>query len=124
MPATSVIFGIMLIAVGAAGYIYAMQNGNASMTALIPAAFGLVLALAGAAAMAMENLRKHLMHLASAVALLGFILTAGRLLMKIGDLEWSPAVMSQMSMAAICLVFVLLAVRSFAAARAAGPDQP
>ena len=117
MPNTSITFGILLIITGVAGYGYGMNAGTASITALIPAFFGIVMILCGVVARASEGLQKHLMHVAVVVALLGFILTAGRLMMKITELVVSPAVISQTSMAVICLVFVILAIRSFAAAR-------
>lgn len=117
MPTTSITFGILLVIIGASGYLYGMNTGTASITALIPAFFGIALVICGAVARTSEGLRKHLMHVAVAIALLGFIMTAGRLLMKIGELAVSPAVVSQASMAAVCLVFVILAIRSFAAAR-------
>lgn len=123
MPNTAIASGILLVIIGTAGYVYGMNAGTASITALIPAFFGLVMVLCGAVARSSEGLRKHLMHVAVVVALLGFILTAGRLLMKVGDISLSPAVVSQTSMALVCLVFVVLAIRSFAAARA-GRDQP
>lgn len=121
MSGTSIITGILLVVVGAVGYGYGMSAGTASVTALIPAFFGIVLIACGAIGMTADGLRKHLMHLAVVVALLGFILTAGRLVMKLatGGLEASAAVVSQSVMAAVCLVFVMLAVRSFAAARSA-----
>lgn len=107
--------------IGASGYAYGMNAGTASVTALIPAFFGIVLIACGAIGIIAEGMRKHIMHLAVVVALLGFILTAGRMVMKAatGGLEASPAVMSQGAMAAVCLVFVVLAIRSFAAARSA-----
>jgi len=110
--------------IGAAGYIYGMNSGTASVTALIPAFFGIVLIACGAIGTVAEGMRKHLMHLAVVVALLGFILTAGRLVMKAatGGLEASPAVMSQGAMAVVCLIFVVLAIRSFAAARSSRVD--
>ena len=117
MPFTSIICGVLLILVGIVGYAYGMSAGHASATALIPAAFGLVLALLGIFSRMKDDLRKHLMHAAAAIALIGFILTAGRLVMKLGDLALSAAVLSQLAMAAICLIFVVLAVRSFAEAR-------
>lgn len=117
MPSTSIIFGIVLILIGVIGYVYGMMNDHASLTALIPAAFGIVIAILGAVAKSSEGLRKHLMHAAVVIALLGFIMTAGRLLMKISELSLSAAVVSQAAMAMVCLVFVLLAIRSFAAAR-------
>jgi hypothetical protein len=124
MSGISIISGILLVVIGAAGYIYGMNSGTASVTALIPAFFGIVLIACGAIGTVAEGMRKHLMHLAVVVALLGFILTAGRLVMKAatGGLEASPAVMSQGAMAVVCLIFVVLAIRSFAAARSSRVD--
>ncbi len=121
MSGLSIISGILLVVIGCAGYGYGMNAGTASVTALIPAFFGIVLIACGAIGTVAEGMRKHLMHLAVVVALLGFILTAGRMAMKAatGGLEASPAVMSQGAMAVVCLVFVVLAIRSFAAARSA-----
>lgn len=106
-----------MVLLGIVGYISGAMSDRASITALIPAFFGIVLAALGLAARAKENLRKHLMHAAVIVALLGFIATAGRLLSRVSELTASPAVISQAVMAAICLIFVVLAIRSFAAAR-------
>ncbi|MGE3466015.1 MAG: hypothetical protein AB7J13_03700 [Pyrinomonadaceae bacterium] len=118
MPITSIIIGFLLIVIGLGGYVYGLNSGSASITALIPAFFGVVITLCGVGARASEMMRKHLMHLAVVVGLLGFIVTAGRLVMKLSDLSLSAAVVSQASMAVVCLVFVILAIRSFAAARA------
>ena len=120
MPITAIVCGMLLSLVGIAGYLYGSMNGNASLTALIPFAFGTVLEALGFVAKSNEGLRKHLMHAAVVVALLGFIMTAGRLLMKLSELTLSPAVMSQLAMAVICLIFVILAIRSFATARSNG----
>lgn len=117
MSSVSIGCGVLLILVGIVGYIYGLMNGNASVTALIPAFFGIVLAILGAVAGARENLRKHLMHVAVIICLLGFILPAGRLISRIGDLTLSAAVISQIAMALVCLVFVILCVKSFADAR-------
>ena len=117
MPSTAIALGVLLILIGIVGYIYGMMNGNASITALIPAFFGIVLAGLGLASRAKENLRKHLMHAAVVVALLGFILPAGGLISRISDLSFSVAVLSQILMAAVCLVFVILGIKSFADAR-------
>ena len=120
MPVNAIIFGVILIVIGGVGYVHGMMNEKASITALIPAFFGIVLAGLGAAANASEGMRKHIMHVAVTVALLGFILTAGRLGSKIGELSMSAAVVSQIAMAAICLIYVVLSIRSFIAARQAG----
>jgi len=110
---------MILIAIGVVGYVIGISSDRASITALIPAFFGVVLAGLGLAARASEGLRKHLMHAAVVVALLGFIATAGRLISKLSELSATPAVISQAAMALVCLVFVVLAIRSFAAARRA-----
>ena len=117
MPLTAIICGILLVLIGIVGYVNGQSAGHGSPTALIPAAFGIVLAALGLASQAKESLRKHLMHAALVVALLGFIATAGRLLSRMSELTASPAVISQAAMAIICLAFVVLGIRSFAAAR-------
>ena len=117
MPSTAIIFGILLIIIGVAGYAYGLATGGGSFTALIPAAFGAVLALLGFAAQRNEGPRKHLMHAAVVVALLGFLATPGRLVMKMSDIALNAAYLSQIATAVVCLVFVILAIRSFTAAR-------
>jgi hypothetical protein len=117
MPATAIGIGVLLMVIGIAGYIVGMMGDRASVTALIPAFIGVLLVLLGAVSNFKENLRKHLMHAAIVVALLGFIATAGRLISRLGELTMSPAVLSQAATAVLCLVFVILAIRSFAAAR-------
>ena len=117
MPSISIICGIFLILIGIAGYGYGMMGNAASVTALIPAFFGIVLAILGFLAKSKENLRKHLMHVAVVIALIGFILTAGRILMKISSLTLSAAVLSQIAMAVICLFHVILSIQSFINAR-------
>ena len=117
MPNLAIGCGVLLILIGVAGYVYGMMNDRASITALIPAFIGIVLALLGIAAGMKEDLRKHLMHGAVIIALLGFIATAGRLGSRISELSLSAAVISQALTALVCLVFMILAIRSFAAAR-------
>ena len=117
MPSTAIVSGILLILIGIIGYVFSIFDGNTSWTALIPAAFGLLLDILGLAAKNMEGMRKHLMHAAVVVGLLGFLASAGRILMKISDIKVSLAVFSQAAMAVICLVFVLLCVKSFISAR-------
>jgi lysylphosphatidylglycerol synthetase-like protein (DUF2156 family) len=117
MPSTSIICGILLVLIGVVGYAYGLSTEHASITALIPAVFGIVLAILGWLANEKENLRKHLMHAAVLIALLGFILPVGRLASKFSELSLSAAVLSQAAMAFVCLIFVVLAVQSFVAAR-------
>lgn len=117
MPSTSIFCGALLILIGLIGYGYGLTTANASLTALIPAAFGLLLVIFGLIAQSKENLRKHLMHAAVLVALLGFLASAGRLVSKLSQITLSMAYVSQILMAVICLAFVILSVKSFINAR-------
>ena len=121
MPSTSIISGVLLILLGIIGYVLGMNDGNASPTALIPALFGILLVIFGFLAKSKENLRKHLMHAAVLVGLLGFLATASSILkipaLLSGTAERPMAVASQFAMALICLVFVIMCVNSFIAAR-------
>lgn len=117
MPNYAIWFGRLLVLVGVVGYGYGMFNGNASLTALIPAVFGIVLMVLGHISIAKESLRMHLMHLAMLIGLLGFLLPAGRLISRFSEVTLSAAVVSQIAMSVICLAFVILGVQSFIAAR-------
>lgn len=117
MPSTTIALGVALIVLGLAGY---FLTGAASLTALIPAAFGVVIALAGLIARD-PGKRKHAMHAAVIVALLGF-LGSIRGLLQVGDLfagtaARPAAVASQAVMALLTLGYIVMAVRSFIAAR-------
>ena len=117
MPTIAIVCGVLLILIGIIGYVNGIMTDRASVTALIPAFIGIILALLGVVSGMKEGLRKHLMHAAVVVALLGFIATAGRLISRMSELTASPAVLSQASTAIVCLIFMILAIRSFAAAR-------
>jgi len=120
MARLALIFGSLLVLLGVIGY--ALQEGVKSPTAFIPAGFGLLLILAGTIATAKPSLNKHMMHVAALVGLLG---TAGGLgmslpkILKGAELARPLATYSQVTMGVICLVFVILCVRSFIAARKA-----
>jgi hypothetical protein len=108
----SIGFGVVLMILGVGFY---FATGQVSPTALIPSGFGVVMALLGAIALK-EGMRKHAMHLAAMVGLVGFLIPIGRVLLK-GSTMAQPAVAEHLIMAALCLVFVLLCVRSFVVAR-------
>ena len=122
MAKVSIVFGVVLILLGAWGF---DSTGSQHPTALIPAYFGLALSVSGALAMRNNGAQRALwMHVAVTAGLLGF-LGAGAMAIKEtvaahgGPLAHPTAVESQAAMAAICLVFVVLCVRSFIAARRA-----
>lgn len=121
MPTTSIVSGILLIAIAIIGFGFSLLDGNTSLTALIPAAFGLPLMILGFLAKSKENLRKHLMHAAVLIGLLGFLATASSVLklpsVFTGAAERPLAVVAQFVMALVCFVFVMLCVNSFISAR-------
>ena len=117
MPSLTLWCGRLLALLGIAGYAYGMTQGNASLTALIPAAFGVVLMVLGYIASRNEGLRKHIMHVAVLVGLIGFIVPAWRLISKFDGFTLSAAHLSQLFMAIICLVYVVFCIRSFVNAR-------
>ena len=112
--------GVLLIAIGLFGY-FGSASENPSPTALIPAGFGLVLVVLGIVAHRAAA-RMHAMHGAAAVGLIGFVLAGGRAFMKLGSLVSDdvtvrrPVAMTAL-MSLVCLVYVLLCIGSFVAAR-------
>jgi FtsH-binding integral membrane protein len=113
-------FGLGLMALGIVGYI---GSGAESFTALIPAVLGLVLAVLGVVG-AQESRRMMAMHIAVLVAVIGILGSVGGLtslpdLLSGNDLERPWAVGVQSIMAIVLVVYVVLGVRSFIAARRA-----
>jgi hypothetical protein len=120
MPTLSKTAGILLILLGSVGF--AVSDG-ASWTALIPAFVGIPMFLFGFFG-ERENLRKHLMHAAAGLSLLGFLGTVGGIVRSLslltgGTVERPQAAIVQAVMAIICLGFLILAVKSFIGARRA-----
>jgi hypothetical protein len=108
--------GIVLIILGVGGY---FGTGQTSVTALIPAFFGLAFLILGWLARK-DQLRKHAMHLAAVLGVLGVIGGALRPVRKLvagESVEMTAPVLLQLTMIVLCAVFVGLCVRSFMAAR-------
>ena len=122
MAKLTIVFGVVLILLGAWGYTAA---GAPHPTALIPTYFGLVLGWSGILAMRKGGAQKALwMHVAVTAGLLGFLGAGAMAVVETvkahgGPLAHPIAVEAQTAMAAICAVFVGLCVRSFIAARKA-----
>ena len=124
MAKVSVIFAILLIALGLAGY---FGTGAQHATALIPTWFGAALGMFGLLAMSPdEGRRKLFMHVNVTVGLLGFIgaaVEAVRGYVHATNVGLQPdmiALASKLTMTALLLIFVILCVRSFIAARRGG----
>ena len=123
MAKVTLVFAVLLIALGLIGYV---GTGSQHVTALIPTWFGVALALFGLLAMSpSESRRKLFMHINVTIGLLGFLGAGGRALMSTlraksaGVAPNEIAVASQVTMAGLLLVYVILCVRSFIAARRA-----
>lgn len=116
MSSTTRTFGLILIVLGLASY---MLTGRTSVTALIPAFFGIVFVILALVARN-ESARKHAMHAAVALALLALLATLGRVVPAVlaGDLA-RPAVVAQLAMSALLAVYIALGVKSFKEARRA-----
>lgn len=118
MSSISIVVGILLIILGIGGY---FGTGNVSITALIPAFFGIVILTLGLLAKK-EKLRKHVMHVALLIALLGLIGSFSGIpksisLMAGNEITRPSAAIAQALMAIICLVYLILGIQSFIKAR-------
>jgi hypothetical protein len=115
-------FGIVLMVLGEWGFV---TTGSLYPTALIPTWAGFLFVLFGALAHAKEPKRRMLwMHAAVTVALLLFLFTIPAVVDEVRMLRGASfphpvAVEEKAAMSLLCLVFVLLCVRSFIAVRKA-----
>ena len=121
MPFLAMNAGALLLVLGAIGYFKPDLIGSGEPykpTALIPAAFGLIIEICGALSLSQPGLRKILMHIAALVGVLGTV--GGFSPMIKNDFQFSKAaVVAGAGLTVISLVFTLLCVRSFIAARKA-----
>jgi hypothetical protein len=117
----TILFGGLLIVLGGGAYALTGHHPHS----FIPMGFGVVLAILGALANTEDAKKRMLfMHIAVTVGLLGFLGTIpgiiGVIQMAAGHATLRPdAAKVQALMGTICLIFVLLCVRSFIAARRA-----
>jgi hypothetical protein len=120
MAKITVLFGVLLIILGAASFIL---TGHKFPTSLIPVAFGILLVTFGGMAETPETRRRMLfMHIAVTVGLLGFLATAPALVSAVqlfkGKLFPYPAAIEEKAaMSVLLLIYVVLCVRSFITAR-------
>lgn len=121
MAKLTVVFGILLVLLSAGAFAFVSHYPHT----LIPGAFGVVLIILGALAHTPDAKRRMLfMHIAVTVGLLGFL---GTIPGMIGIVQmWMnhpvvrpDAAKVQALMGSLCLIFVLLCVRSFISARRA-----
>ncbi len=113
MSQHSRLVGVILMVVGVGGYLY---SGMASPTALIPAAFGMVISMLGYYGRH-EHTGKTALHLAMGVAVAGIIgsvrgLLALPTLLSGGAVDRPTAVVSQSLMAVVLIWYLVRAFRS------------
>jgi uncharacterized membrane protein len=118
MAKLTIVYGVIFIIMGLYGY---FGISSESITALIPAFFGIPMLVLGWLGLN-EKYLKHAMHGAAVLTLLGFAGTVGGLIKFFkmlggAELERPAAVIVQAIMAVLCLVFLILAVKSFIDAR-------
>ena len=141
MTNQTLICGIALIVIGGFGYVNGKESADKDYaqqvearkadpeapepslknvkTALIPAAFGGLLVLCAIGVIVKPDLRKHIMHLAAVIGILGLV--GGFVpMIRAGDFDVAkPAVRNGLLMALICAIFVYFCVQSFIEARKA-----
>jgi nitrate/nitrite transporter NarK len=132
MSRAAILFGVLLIVLGLVGYFSPETLGKLgpkgnSPTALIPAGFGAVLLVCGLIVEFAPHTRKHVMHLAAVVGLLGAV--GGFMPLRSNEFNFEMAgAVSGLLMEILCALFVVLCVRSFVLARIARseglPDEP
>ena len=125
MPTLAIFFGILLDILGIAGFV---GTGSKALTALIPALFGTLILFLGILAARNPWLKKHAMHGAAALALIGALGAAARAvphIPKVCTLEGGhlAAFWMQIAMVVLCLVFLGFCVKSFRDARKAPPSK-
>jgi hypothetical protein len=114
MPRTTLVFATLLIVLGLGAFAV-----SSSRTALLPAYAGIALGVLAGLSLAFEGARKHLMHVAAVVALLGALAPAAALMIR--ATQMSPLALGvNVGMLALSATLLALMVRSFIAARRAG----
>lgn len=110
--------GAILVLLGIGSY---LGTGTSSITALIPAFLGVILVVCGVLAQK-ENLKKHAMHFAVLIGLVGAVGSGMRGFKNLPDLiagtaKLPIATTMQVTTAVLCIIYVGLCVNSFIQAR-------
>ncbi len=124
MAKVTLVFAVLLIALGLVGF---LGTGSQHYTALIPTWFGVALGVFGLLAMSPSEARRKLfMHINVTIGLVGFLGGAAEAVRgyvhstSAGVAPDMIALASKLTMAGLLLVYVVLCVRSFIAARRTG----
>ncbi len=124
MAKVTLIFAFLLIVLGLAGYI---GTGSQHPTAMIPAWIGIALGVSAFLSMSpKESRRKLFMHTNVVIATLGFLGTAAEVIRSYvhdasaGIAASRTAEASKLMLASLLLIYIVLCIRSFKAARRSG----
>ena len=123
MVKVTLVFAVLLIALGLAGY---LGTGSLHSTALIPAWIGIALGFSGLLAISPhESRRKLFMHINVTIGLVGLLggaIEVVRSYVHANFVDDSAliAMASKLALTTLMLIYVLLCVRSFRAARRTG----
>ena len=117
MANVTLVFAVLLAGLGVGGYV---GTGSEHPTALIPAAFGIVLGVFGVLAFSPDpNRRRMSMHINVLVAVLGFfgtLIEIFRNLISNQELDMT-ALAAMLGLAWLLLIYVILCIWSFVTAR-------
>jgi hypothetical protein len=120
MAKLTIVIGILLTLLGVGFYVglTVLEGAHPSATALIPVFAGLPILMLGVAALK-ESIRKHAMHGAALLALLGCVLPLGHLSRKLaqGAGVKTTALVSMVLMTLLCGLLLAACIRSFVRAR-------
>ena len=120
MAKVSLVFAVLLIVLGLGGF---LGTGGEHPTALIPTWIGLAMGVFGLLAISKsERRRKLFMHINVTIGLVGFLGTVVEMVRSMAtsrDLN-TTALAAKTAMAWLLLIYVMLCVRSFRAARRLG----
>lgn len=116
MPKPTLVFSALLLALGVGAFAV-----SGSRTALLPAYVGVVLAALAGLALMYPGARRHFMHVAAVVALLGALAPAAALAIRAAQM--SPLALGvNLGMLTLSAALLVLMVRSFVAARRSGTN--
>ncbi|HSJ01388.1 MAG TPA: hypothetical protein VK956_03000 [Verrucomicrobium sp.] len=119
MARISLIFGFLLVLLGTVSWGIAGFDATRITAFAFPAGFGTILILCGIIGGKFPGANKHVMHVAALIALLG---AGGGISMAIKAAskgETTLKIATQGTLGVLCLVFLVLCVRSFIQARIA-----
>jgi hypothetical protein len=119
MPVIAIVVGALLDVVGITAFV---MSDMKSYTALIPSGIGTIILILGLLSLAKPSHRKHFMHGAATLGLLGLLGSMRGVaqlpaLMSGAEGVKPVAIIGQTATAVICLVFLILCIKSFIDAR-------